>query len=97
LTCVGSVLSDLDRSKSAAVKSFGRYRDDALYLMPLAARVKPSALLFAFGKQPPMRLDFGTASAQVLALAARAPASLVPSTDALRRFVKKEFPGFFND
>jgi len=92
-----SVSSDMSKSEAPAVKAFGRYREDALYLLPVTLRLNASAMLFDFAKnESDARLAFGPLPESIVAMTA-AQVAVPPTQDGLDQFIKKEYPSFFKD
>ena len=92
------VLAELPPSDTAAVKTFGRFRADALYLLPMSLRVKNSDLLVDFqGNRQSFKIaTFGTPlPGKLNNMAQMKAAGTGPSQDALDRFIKREYPTFF--
>ncbi len=91
------VLSKQSSGNSAAVKTFGAYRMDALYLVPINLRMKPSDLVvdFAQNRQGMKVATFDSPLPPALAaLPAKTPTG-ISIQEALEIFVKREFPTFF--
>lgn len=94
------VLSDQSDVASDAVKVFGPYRGDELYLLPLYLRMKTADFMVDFAKN---RVGlkagaFGTeVSPEVSKLTVKPPTGASPSQKVLEEFIKREFPGFFKD
>lgn len=93
----GGGVSENDGVSERVVKTFGGFRSDALYLMPVYLRTRPAELAvdYAKNRQGQKVGTFGTPlSAEVSALPIEPAAGSGPSDDAVRAFVKREFPGF---
>jgi len=87
----------MSKSEAPAVKAFGRYREDALYLLPVTLRLNASAMLFDFAKnESDARLAFGPLPESIVAMTA-AQVAVPPTQDGLDQFIKKEYPSFFKD
>jgi hypothetical protein len=92
-------LSELPNSDSAQAKTFGRFRADALYLLPLSLhKANNAALLVDFQKNSS---GFTVVSLNVPLpdelnrLMLIKPAGTGPSESGLDSFIKLAFPGFF--
>ena len=91
------VLSEQSNSTTLATKVFGRYRGDALYLLPVYLRTKPVDLMVEFaGSGARLKVaTFGSGvSNAVLRLKIAPPTGIGPTEAALNAFMKREFPGF---
>jgi len=91
------VLSKQQSADSVPVKTFGAYRMDALYLLPMYLRTKPSELMvdFAQNREGLKVATFGTPlPAALAALPIKTPTG-INIQNALEVFVKREFPSFF--
>lgn len=92
------VLAELPATDTASVKTFGRFRADALYLLPMSLRVENCDLLVDFQKH---RLafkvaTFGTPLPDGLNKLLQIKSSGAgPSQSALETFIKREYPTFF--
>lgn len=94
------VLAELEQADAASVKTFGRFRADALYLLPMSLRVKNVDLLVDFqGNRTAFKIaTFGTPLPDdVKALVSIKPSGAGPSQTALETFVKREYPSFFQN
>ena len=94
---LNSVRSDQSGVTSNAVKTFGAFRVDGLYLLPAHLRLMPGDLLVDFSKnRVGLRVaTFGTpVSPEVEALHIEPPKGSGPDPGALSAFVAREFPGF---
>jgi hypothetical protein len=92
------VLSEQSASSNIPAKTFGAFRMDALYLLPVYLRMKPADLMvdFARNKTGFKIATFGTpVSADVGKLNIKAPTGVGPSEKTLDEFIKREFPSFF--
>jgi hypothetical protein len=91
------VLAELP-TDTATAKTFGRFRADALYLLPISLRVQNCDLLVDFQKN---RLAFKVATfgtplpADVNNLTQIKPSGAGPSESALEAFIRREYPSFF--
>lgn len=85
---------------SASAKTFGKFRADALYLLPMSLRVTNVDLLVDFQKN--------RKAAKVATLGTLLPDELSrmmltkssgtgPAQGALEEFIKREYPGFFKN
>ena len=91
------VLSQQEPTNNSGAKTFGPYRMDALYLLPMYLRTKQSDLVVDFAKtRVGMKVGaFGTPLPPgVPSLPMKIPTGL-DIQNALDRFVKREFPSFF--
>lgn len=96
LKSFAKVLS-VDTSDQTVAKTFGQYRMDSLYLLPMELRVKGSDLLVDFSQnRTAMKVaQFGTPlPPQVANLPNRSPKGTAIEK-AIEKFVKREFPSFF--
>lgn len=94
------VLSEQSAASSLSVKTFGAFRMDALYLLPVYLRMKPADLMvdFASNKMGLKVATFGTPVPEdVTRLAIKEPTGVSPSDKALDEFIKREFPSFFKE
>src|SRR5687768_11448800 len=100
LKLLKSALAEIPASDSAAAKTFGKFRADALYLLPMSLRVTNADLLVDFQKN--------RKAAKVAALGTPLPDELSrmmltkssgtgPAQTALDEFIKREYPGFFKN
>ncbi|MBP7865987.1 MAG: TonB family protein [Acidobacteria bacterium] len=95
---VQMVLSDRSGDSSAAVKVFGAFRADILYLLPVYLRKLQCTLLVDFteGSSGMQVAVFGTpVSPEVGQLPVKPPAGPSPSGQLLDDFIRREFPFFF--
>lgn len=94
------VLAELQQTDTASVKTFGRFRADALYLLPMSLRVKNVDLLVDFQAN---RTAFKIAAFgsplpdDVNRLVSIKPSGAGPAQAALETFVKREYPSFFQN
>lgn len=94
------VLSEQSAAGSATAKTFGAFRADALYLLPIHLRMKAADLMVDFGRDRTgvKVATFGTpVSADVGRLNIKAPTGAGPSGKALEEFIKREYPSFFKE
>jgi uncharacterized protein YegJ (DUF2314 family) len=92
------VLSEQSAANSPSSKTFGAFRMDALYLLPVYLRMRPADLVvdFAGNKTGFKVATFGTpVSGDVSDLATREPTGVGPSEKTLDEFIRREFPSFF--
>ena len=92
------VLAELPATDTASAKTFGKFRADALYLLPMSLRVKNCDLLVDFQKnrQAFKVATFGTPLADELNKLLQIKSSGAgPSKTALETFIKREYPTFF--
>lgn len=95
---IKQVLSEQPATRNQVAKTFGAFRMDALYLLPVHLRMKPADLLvdFAKNKMGYKIAVFGTpVSADVSKLVMKTPTGAGPSNQVLDEFIKREFPSFF--
>jgi len=91
------VLAELPTTDTASAKAFGRFRADALFLLPISLRVKNCDLLVDFQKK---RLAFkvttlGTPLPEELKNLPRVRSTGAgPSPSTLEAFIKREYPTF---
>jgi hypothetical protein len=98
LRSLKSVLSEQRELESQSAKTFGPYRADELYLLPVYLRTQTADLMVDFSKNKSglKAATFGTpVSPAVSKLTIKPPAGRGPSANALEEFIKREFPGFF--
>lgn len=98
LTLLKLVLSEQAAAGDAAAATFGTYRADALYLLPLHLRAGAGDLLadFASGRAGMKLADFGTPlPADVGAFGIKPPTGAGPLADTLEEFIRREYPSFF--
>ena len=91
------MLSKQNPSNNVAAKTFGAYREDSLYLLPMYLRTKTSDLMVDLtqNRQKVKVATFGTPlPPEVSALPAKTPTGINIQT-ALDLFLKREFPSFF--
>ena len=92
------VLAELPTTNTASAKTFGKFRADALYLLPMSLRVKNCDLLVNFQKN---RQAFKVATLgtplndELNKLLQVKPSGAGPSQSALETFIKREYPTFF--
>lgn len=85
-------------SQSQTAKTFGAFRADSLYLLPISLRMKNADLMldFATDKTGFKAATFGSpVSADVSRLTIKDPAGRGISDTALDEFIKREYPSFF--
>lgn len=100
LKLIKSVLSEQAANSSLSAKTFGAFRVDALYLLPVVLRMKSADLVADFGRNKTgvKVATFGTpVSAEVGRLSIKAPTGAGPSDKTLEEFIKREYPSFFNE
>ena len=94
------VLAEQTPANSVSAKTFGAFRADALYLLPMYLRTKPADLLVDMGRN---RSSLKVASFVPLVLAdvgissVKAPTGAGPSAKILEEFIKREYPSFFKE
>ncbi len=92
------VLSEEKTADGPAARAFGRYRADALYLLPVYLRTRAGELLADFDRnRTGVRVAaFGTPLPSTLSgLGIRPPTGAGPSADTLEEFIRREYPSFF--
>jgi len=100
LKSIQTVLVDQSGVSNQSTKTFGNYREDALYLLPVYLRLKDTEVLvdFAKNKNDYKIATFGTeVSASVSNLPRNVPTGSGPTENILKEFIKREFPGFFKE
>ena len=92
------VLAELESSNSS-VKTFGRFRADALYLLPMSLRAANADLHVSFQSNRTFKVaTFGTPLPDDLKrLVLIKPSGAGPSQNALETFIKREYPSFFQN
>ena len=91
------VLAELPASDSVLSKTFGRFRADALYLLPMSLRNKAGDLLIDFqtNRKAFKVTTLGEPLPEDLSWMTRAKSSgASPSPSALEAFIKREYPSF---
>lgn len=93
------VLAEVDVSNAPSAKTFGRFRADALYLLPISLRARNADLLVSFQNNRPFKIaTFGTPLPEDLKrLILIKPSGAGPSQSALETFIKREYPSFFQN
>jgi hypothetical protein len=94
------VLSEQPADSGVTAQTFGAFRVDALYLLPMYLRMKAADLLVDFGKNRTAFkvATFGTpVSADVGRLNIKPPTGAGPSNETLEEFIKREYPSFFKE
>jgi hypothetical protein len=100
LKLIKLVRSEQHPASSPSAKTFGAFRTDALYLLPVYLRMKRADLMvdFARNKMGLKVAVFGTpVSADVTKLTIKAPVGGGPSDSVLEEFIKREYPSFFKE
>ena len=85
---------------SVSAKTFGAFRADALYLLPVYLRLKPANLFvdYAKNKNGLKVAAFGTpVSSDVSRLNIKPPTGMGPTDKVLEEFIKREYPTFFKN
>lgn len=98
LKSLKQILTKEENSKSQVVKTFGAYRVDSLYLFPVYLRTQTGAILvdFAQNRNGMKIADFDGDIPEVLKdMPNRKPSERKVSDAALERFMKREYPGFY--
>jgi hypothetical protein len=91
-----SELSSMEYSYSPVVKTFGPYREDALYFLPVKLRAKTSALMFDFSAgQADAKFEFRPLPDDIRKLV-RSEMEAPPTEQAVEDFVRQQFPGYFD-
>ena len=91
------VLAELNTPEAASAKTFGKFRADALYLLPMSLRVKNVDLLadFQTNRMAFKVATFGTPLPDDLkAIVSVKPSGAGPAQAALETFIKREYPSF---
>jgi hypothetical protein len=86
-----------EAAKSLAAKTFGQYRMDGMYLLPVYLRAQPGELTadFARNRDGFVLSRFGGDEGTKLGgLPLTPPSGQGPSADILKKFIAREFPGF---
>ena len=94
------VLAELDPTNAPSTKTFGRFRADALYLLPISLRAKNADLLVDFhANRTAFKVTtLGTPLPDDLnRLSLIKPSGVGPSQSALETFIKREYPSFFQN
>lgn len=92
------VLAEIPDSDAASARTFGRFRADALYLLPMSLRLKQADVLVDFQRNRSgfKIATFGTPLPDGLdRLSLIKPPGTGPSETALETFIKREYPSFF--
>lgn len=97
LALIKMVLSDLSGTDSAAVRTFGPFRYDALYLLPIRFRAERRSLLADLGDRTGVEVAVfrSPVSSSVAAFMETRLSGEGPTPQALGVFVRREYPGFF--
>jgi len=94
-----AVLSGPGERSAKAVKVFGPYRSDGLYLLPIRLRLKPSELYVEFGgalSNVRVATFGGPASPAVATVLSRVTRDPSLAEEFVREFTQREYPGFFD-
>lgn len=94
------ILSQQLAASSISAKTFGAFRADALYLLPMYMRMKPADLMVDFGRNRTAlkAATFGTpVPAEVGRLNVQAPTGAGLSDKILEEFIRREYPSFFKE
>jgi Uncharacterized protein conserved in bacteria (DUF2314) len=100
LKLIKVVLAELPASDSVSSKTFGRFRADALYLLPVSLRNKTGDLLIDFqaNRKAFKVTTLGEPLPEKLSWMTRAKSSgASPSQSALETFIKREYPSFLQE
>jgi hypothetical protein len=98
LKVIKQVLSEQKAGGGASAKTFGAFRADTLYLLPMYLRTEPGDLMvdFAANRTGFKMATLGTPlSDEISKLPVKAPAAAGPPDKVLEDFVRREFPSFF--
>jgi hypothetical protein len=97
LKLIHMVLSDLSGTNTAAVRTFGPFRCEALYLLPIRFRAERRPLLADLGDQKGAEVAVfrSPVSSSVAAFMEARVSDEGPAAQALDVFVRREYPGFF--
>jgi len=94
------VLAELNTTNAPSTKTFGRFRADALYLLPISLHRKNVDLLVDFQAN---RTAFKVATLgtplpdDLNRLSSIKPSGAGPSQSALETFIRREYPSFFQN
>lgn len=94
------VLSEQPANGDVTSKTFGPYRADALYLLPLQLRARPGDLLADFtSNRTGMKVaDFAAPLPDdVQGFDLKPPAGAAPPPGVLEQFIRREYPSFFKE
>jgi hypothetical protein len=94
------VLSEQAAPFDAAARTFGRFRADALYLLPVYLRTRAGNLLADFDRnRTALKVaSFGTPlPGEVNGLGIKPPTGAGPLADTLEEFIRREYPSFFDE
>lgn len=100
LTLFKEVFSKNSDANSQVYKTFGAFKVDSLYLIPVYLTKTSSDLLvdFAENRNGMKVVGFsGEVSVQVKNLPDTKPSGKASLTDAMKKFIKREYPGFFDN
>ncbi|MBS1792878.1 MAG: hypothetical protein JSS81_03430 [Acidobacteria bacterium] len=96
---IKQVLISVPAEESRTIKTFGSYRMDALYLFPVYLRMRKAELLvdFAANRNGLKLAVFDDDTPEILKdLPKTEPAANKNSDEAINRFMKREYPGYFD-
>jgi hypothetical protein len=96
LANVAALRADETAGDSLAAQAFGRYRADALYLLPIALHAQRGAILvdFAAGRSAFVVSEFDGLPDAVTWLPTAAPTAPRPGEAVLLAVIQREYPGF---
>jgi len=99
LKSIKCVLSEPSDPNSQVTKTFGAFRADALYLLPVYLRLQQGTLMADFGQNKigyKLTAFGGPVSSDVGSLPIKAPTGNGPPDKVLEDFIRREYPRFFN-
>lgn len=94
------ILSQSEDKETQTYKTFGAYRMDAIYAFPVYLRMREAVVLMDFGKdQKPMKMASfnGETPDSLRVLPNRMPTAKGYTESVLEKFMKREYPGFFEN
>jgi hypothetical protein len=100
LKLVKSVLSKNEDAESLTVKTFGSYRMDALYAFPVYLRMRKGDLIVEFGlggEGLKMAGFDGNKPVGIKILPDKMPTEQGLPNEVSEKFIKREYPGFFEN
>jgi hypothetical protein len=100
LKLIKVVLSEQSTASSISAKTFGAFRADAMYLLPVYLRLRTADLMVNFAKNKmgsKVGIFGGEVSTDVSKLTIKSPTGVGPSDKVLTEFLKREFPSFFKE
>jgi hypothetical protein len=94
------VLSEQAADGDVTARTFGRFRADALYMLPLYLRTRAGDLLADFDRnRTGLKVAaFGTPLPdEISKLGIKPPTGVGPFADTLEEFIRREYPSFFKE